>query len=322
MTKEEFLKLLRKKESGSISEYENALLLQVLDKLQERQLSWELAGREEEEVRKRIRSRIGQKIDVKKTKESLYPSLRVAASLILSISFGFLLYSIYLPERQVIWEERTTNERQKASIILPDGSLAYLNTNTSLRFPKTFANGKREVALTGEAFFEVVADKDAPFEVISQGIKTVVLGTAFNVRAHPDSAVRVAVQSGKVAVFHQEAKPGTAPVELLPRQMAIARANREEILVENLATDAFLDWKAGAISFDMDPFDQVIQRLASIYNYTIEINGVGMDQCQIKATYANGNLFAVLYGLKNLVEFEVENTGERTLRITYNKCKM
>ncbi|MBD3629616.1 FecR family protein [Cyclobacterium sp.] len=322
MTKEEFLKLLRKKESGGISEYENVLLLQVLDKLQERKLSWELAGREEEEVRKRIRSRIGQRIDVKNTKKTFYPSLRIAASLILSISFGFLLYTIYQPDRQVLWEERTTNERQKASITLPDGSRAYLNTNTTLRFPKRFINGKREVELLGEAFFQVVKQNGASFEVNSEGIKTVVLGTAFNVRAHQDSAVKVAVQSGKVAVFHQDSNMMEPGVELLPRQMATANPDVGNFIVEEMDSDSFLDWKAKSISFDMEPFDEVIQRLASIYNYKVELVGKGMDQCQIKATYANGNLFAVLYGLKNLAEFEVENTGERALKITYKKCKI
>ncbi|WP_439482600.1 FecR family protein [Cyclobacterium plantarum] len=323
MEKREFLRLLRKRNKSELDQIEEAKLLRIMDQLQHRELDWEMETREETEIKYRIKSAIDKHLNSRNSIGNFkWKKLKWAASLLFFLALAFLGYQVQDTDPGLEWEERTTNERQKATITLPDGSIAYLNTNTTLRFPKRFINGKREVELLGEAFFQVVKKNGASFGVNSQGIKTVVLGTAFNVRAHQDSAVRVAVQSGKVAVFHQDSDIKEPGLELLPRQMATANPDVESFIVEEMDSDSFLDWKAKSISFDMEPFDEVIQRLASIYNYKVELVGKGMDQCQIKATYANGNLFAVLYGLKNLAEFEVENTGERALKITYKKCKI
>jgi len=220
---------------------------------------------------------------------------------------------------EVVWEERSTNERQKATITLPDGSLAYLNTNTSLRFPRKFESGHRLVELDGEAFFEVVSDKAAVFEVQSQGVRTKVLGTRFNVKAHRKSAVKVAVQQGSVAVYQQGMEKETR-VNLQPNQMATVFPDRGEIRVEEVDPEGFLAWKAQSVSFDLATFDEVIHRLAAIYNYSIDIEGEGLDRCQIKATYTNGNLYAVLHGLKNLVDFDIKKTGERKVTLYFKQC--
>ncbi|WP_162343703.1 FecR family protein [Cyclobacterium salsum] len=323
MKKKEFLNLLQKRGRGELNKIEEAKLLRILDLLQRRELDWEMDSREQEEIKDKMKAKIDSNLQSKPiSRPSYYGMMKWAASFLVLIGLAYLGYQVQQLTPTVVWEERITNERQKAAITLPDGSIAFLNTNTRLRFPKEFVDGKREVELDGEAFFEVVKEEGATFEVNSQGVKTVVLGTAFNVRAHQESPVKVAVQSGKVAVFHQTSTFDTSGVELQPRQMATAIPGAEGFEIAEMDSDSFLDWKAGSVFFDMDPFDEVIQRLGSIYNYRIELVGEGMDQCQIKATYANGNLFAVLYGLKNLVAFDVENTGERALKITYKKCNL
>lgn len=51
---------------------------------------------------------------------------------------------------------------------------------TKLTFPSNFHPGKdREVFLNGEAYFEVVENKDAPFKVQTNDLKITVLGTQF-----------------------------------------------------------------------------------------------------------------------------------------------
>lgn len=323
MNKNEFLKLLHKRGRGELNKIEEAKLLRILDQLQYRELEWDMDQLESDEIKHKIKLAIDGRLETKTTSHPFFlGKVKWAATLLFFLTLAFLGYRVQHTTPELEWEEKTTNERQKASVTLPDGSRAFLNTNTTLRFPKEFLDGKREVELDGEAFFEVVKQEGASFEVSSQGVRTVVLGTAFNVRAHQESAVKVAVQSGKVAVFHQNSTKEPDGIELHPNQMATAVPDSESFTVEEMDSDSFLDWKAASVSFDMDPFDEVIHRLAAIYNYKIEVVGQEMDQCQIKASYSNGNLYAVLYGLKNLVTFDVENTGERALKITYKKCKI
>lgn len=76
-------------------------------------------------------------------------------------------------------------------INLPDGSKVWLNAETKLKFPVSFANKKeRKVELSGEAYFEVAQLKTQgikmPFIVASSGQEVEVLGTHFNVNAYPD----------------------------------------------------------------------------------------------------------------------------------------
>ena len=63
---------------------------------------------------------------------------------------------------------------------LPDGSCVWLNSESSIRFPIRFAGNKREVFLSGEAYFKVAKNEKSPFQVYVKGGSVTVLGTSFN----------------------------------------------------------------------------------------------------------------------------------------------
>lgn len=84
------------------------------------------------------------------------------------------------------------------TIDLADGSKVWLGPDSALDVA-WFPN-RREVHLrAGEAFFEVAPDAQRPFSVDMDGVKTTVLGTAFDVRRDA-YGVEIAVQHGKVRV--------------------------------------------------------------------------------------------------------------------------
>jgi ferric-dicitrate binding protein FerR (iron transport regulator) len=73
-----------------------------------------------------------------------------------------------------------------------------LRPNGSIEFPEIFAETRREIHLTGEAFFDVAKDQSRPF-IISTGDVTIkVLGTSFNVKAYQGAKeITVAVKTEK-----------------------------------------------------------------------------------------------------------------------------
>jgi ferric-dicitrate binding protein FerR (iron transport regulator) len=78
----------------------------------------------------------------------------------------------------------------KSKIVLSDGSIVLLNSETTLRYPDSFdGSPTREVYLNGEAFFEVIKDHQHPFIVHSGKMSIKVLGTSFNVKAYANEAV-------------------------------------------------------------------------------------------------------------------------------------
>lgn len=83
---------------------------------------------------------------------------------------------------------------------LPDGSIIYINQNSSISYDKSFS--PRTVNLEGEAFFSVVSG-DEPFTVTCRHGQITVTGTEFDARSTPDELV-VEVEQGKVEVESQQ----------------------------------------------------------------------------------------------------------------------
>jgi ferric-dicitrate binding protein FerR (iron transport regulator) len=85
---------------------------------------------------------------------------------------------------------------------LPDGSVVYLNHNSSLDFDNDFE--QREVQADGELFF-VVAKGESPFIVRTNSGEITVLGTEFSVKATSDD-LEVEVEEGIVELNTKQHK--------------------------------------------------------------------------------------------------------------------
>jgi hypothetical protein len=91
----------------------------------------------------------------------------------------------------------STPRGQKSLITLPDGSRVFLNSESSISYPEFFSKDKREISLTGEAFFDVTRDENRPCIIHSGNVVTKVLGTSFNIQAFDGKDILVTVATGK-----------------------------------------------------------------------------------------------------------------------------
>ena len=73
---------------------------------------------------------------------------------------------------------------EQIRVILQDGSIVHLNSDSRLRYPKQFGLFNRTVELWGEGYFNVAKDENRPFKVDLQGVEVRVTGTKFNVKAY------------------------------------------------------------------------------------------------------------------------------------------
>jgi transmembrane sensor len=102
----------------------------------------------------------------------------------------------------VEWQENANHSDQKVKMKLGDGSVVTLLPQSSIRYPKNFAERtlpKRDVYLEGQAFFDVARDKDRPFTVYTGEMSTTVLGTSFSITENKTWTL-VKLFSGKVRV--------------------------------------------------------------------------------------------------------------------------
>ncbi len=182
---------------------------------------------------------------------------------------------------------------------LPDGSLVLLQPNARLRVPAMFAGTNREVYLVGSAFFEVVKNPARPFRVYANRLTTEVLGTSFAISAAPTGGVRVAVKTGKVAVFEQargNRQARTNRVLLLPNEQVTFAPNRAELVksVVSKPVSAGLPAQPLSFTFRRTPLTQVLHTLEKAYGISIQFDEAALARATLTARLEDTSLFEKL----------------------------
>ena len=130
--------------------------------------------------------------------------LAVALLLVLTIGWSTLRTEGYLPRTY------RTATGQIRNVVLPDGSVVGLNTQTELEWIGS-PRDRRVRLIRGEAYFQVVHDPSRPFRILLAHSEVRVLGTRFDVYQMANGDVRVSVLSGTVAVEGLENGVGAPP---------------------------------------------------------------------------------------------------------------
>lgn len=163
------------------------------------------------------------------------------------------------------------------ALVLSDGTKVHLNSMSSLRFPISFGNGKREVELIGEAFFDV-SKSGQPFIVNTNGMKVEVLGTTFNVCAYPNEEYQTTLVNGSVKV---NAGEGEGCI-LKPSQQASIAPGKHEIQVRTVDTAFYTSWIKGKIHFKDTRLEDIMNTLSRWYDMNV--------------VYANENIKSIRFG--------------------------
>ena len=194
--------------------------------------------------------------------------LKIAAILIV----GLIVTSIVIlnqPEPgkiAEIVETVTTPYGARTSFKLADGSEVWLNSGSTITFPKHFGQ-IRNVQLLGEAFFKIVKD-GKPFVVKTCYGEIEVMGTSFNVEAFKYDDFRTTLVEGSVKVYDHANQVAT----LRPgQQSTITPANI--LTVKQVKPEVISSWKEGRLIFDKEPFIHVAKALERWYNVKIELKG-------------------------------------------------
>lgn len=168
------------------------------------------------------------------------------------------------------------------AVVLPDGSKAWLNAASSLRYPTAFAGNNRTVELTGEAYFEIAPDQHKPFVVEVNNMKVQVLGTSFNIMAyHEENAVKTTLVTGSVKV----SSAGGAR-HLLPGQQA-AFDKQEQFTISNADVNAVIAWKEGKFEFNGEEIIVVLRQIARWYDLQLQLPE-GTPEGHLSASFPRG----------------------------------
>ena len=158
-------------------------------------------------------------------------------------------------------------------LTLPDGTQVWLNAASSITYPVAFTGKERKVTISGEAYFEVVKNKESPFIVDVDDKSSIdVLGTHFNVNSYAEeSAIKTTLLKGSVKVTPGTAeRPGSpsGAVVLKPGQQA--QLHQQRLSVSNNADiDKVMAWRNGLFNFEDASLEEVMHQLARWYDVEI-----------------------------------------------------
>ncbi|WP_289005242.1 FecR family protein [uncultured Parabacteroides sp.] len=221
---------------------------------------------------------------------------RVAAILFIPL---LIVWSIehFIPSHTEIAQliEIKTNPGMTTTVNLPDGSIVYLNSESSLTYPSFFSEGKRSVQLKGEAFFEIQKDPEHGFIVSTPNHTQIeVLGTSFNVEAfEKDSFISTTLVEGKVRFAYQKNHYPTTIV-MKPGQKLVYNTISSQVKLLKTNGETETAWKDGKIVFQATPLPEALRMLEKRFNVDFILSNNRLHNEAFNGTFTNQRLERIL----------------------------
>lgn len=260
-----------------------------------------------------------------------------AAAVLLMVGFGWLIsgnnvfqkneytYKRYVSASPVPLKELSNKGKKPMKVNLPDGSEIQLMPDAVISYAPDFVkNHKREVFLSGEAFFEVRKDKANPFFVYANDLVTRVVGTSFTIKSSSER-VEVIVRTGKVAVMQAKDLAGSeAGTEMLltPNQQVVFTAGQpvlERSIAENPVAIAQPVAKPD-FTFDNQPVGEVFRLMQETYGIPILYDSIRLGNCSLRVALRDEPFFDKLGIICSTIEASYQVTDGQVV-ITGQGCE-
>ncbi|NHE56532.1 FecR family protein [Cyclobacterium plantarum] len=285
--------ILRNYRFGRTSAREDQIIDQWYDSLNNRKKNF--TKEELSSIGQSILKRINGKIDAKEyAKYAARPKrkgvipigytyiLRIAAVLIL----GVITVSLLVNDHSKLKNDTISHLDVKVNEVhLSDGSIVWLKSDSKLYYPDEFDRDSREVHLEGEAFFDVVKDKNRPFIIYSKDMVTKVLGTSFNVRDYEEESEKaVEVLTGSVRVSLSREDGSRENVVLKSREkVSFNKAAPSGKGIKKNDSPVFVPEATRELKFEEAPIQEIIDKLNQVHEVDIRIKNKALYGCRITA---------------------------------------
>lgn len=201
---------------------------------------------------------------------------------------------------------------------LSDGSSVTLNAGSTLRYPVSFTgSNKREVFLSGEAFFKVAKDSKRPFFVLAEGLEVGVLGTEFNVSAYPEDKTRkVVLVEGSVKLNVNQKS-----AIMLPGELANFKRKTNTLKVHKVDTNLYTAWMQGGLVFRNMSFEDILKKMERHYDVTIINNNKELATEKFNASFDEEPLVKILEYFKQTYGLSYTQKDNQTIIINSKSDK-
>ena len=228
---------------------------------------------------------------------------------------------------------------RRIRLTLKDGTSIWLNKHSRIVYNRDFGSTKRDLTLTGEAFFDVTHNPGVPMIVHARTIDITVKGTAFNVMAYPnDRTVETSLIRGSVQLSTQterqmtillkpnekisipvsedpatdqpptkSVKPGTIDNKEILYSINHLHEEQQTKLIPEIA------WIEDKLVFQRETFEEVALKLERFYGLPVEITDQTLAGKRFTGSFHRESLEEALKALQIICAFEYRITSQGVL---------
>jgi transmembrane sensor len=193
-----------------------------------------------------------------------------------------------------------THVGERKLVQLPDGTRVMLAPRTRLVVAAGFGARTREMALTGEAFFDVRHQSSTPFIVHTGRIATRVVGTSFDVQHYGEAPVQISVATGKVSIE----RAAHTPVVLVAGNVGHV-TDSTTIITTGVDVQSGMSWANGphaALVFKGTPLPDALRMINNWYGLDVRIGDTAIASSHLSGTFTKETRAEVLTALKNILD--------------------
>lgn len=265
--------------------------------------------------------------------------LAAAGILLILATGGFIWFNRQVPggqdqaSNELTWKEMNTMPGTRSKTILPDGTIVWLNSDSKVTYNADFGKHKREITLTGEAFFDVAHNAEVPMLVKAKNVNIWVKGTAFNVKNYPESEqvvtslIRGSVELTTdadpdrkillkpnekitIEVKPEGKEPGVAHDKTVRPPKSFYQIEKlKESTMANVIPE--ISWVQNKLVFDNEPFAEIERKMEKWYNVEIIVRNKSLETKSFSGTFEKENISQALEALQLIRHFEFEVKGSK-----------
>ena len=230
----------------------------------------------------------------------------------------FLFLAVFVGERFFGFTPRSSSmdyafipRGSQMTFVLNDGSQAVVNADTRFGYPRRFGIGRREVALEGEAYFDISRNPLRPFVIKMGESEVIVHGTKFNVKAYPEEErITVGLESGKVSFCSGDG----INVALVPGEKLSFDKKTRSYSVERMEDVSTLSaWKSDQVCFDDASLEEMVSVLSRLFDVGFQIQDESLLRYSCTLTSSSKDLMRILNEIALITPIRFERQGEMIL---------
>lgn len=211
--------------------------------------------------------KLNVRIDRSSYKRLLYKVIQFAAIILVLLSFSYGGYEYFKPEKQISITVKSGEDVRK--VILADGTSVWLRGGSTLKYPESFSENKRQVSLQGEAFFDVTKNAESLFSVSTDYMHVRVKGTSFDVKVdEANRKVETVLVTGKIDLLDMT---WNKVLDVSPGEKVTYNQSNNEYSMEAVDSNIYTAWRLNQFVFENASLREIANKLAVKFNVNINI---------------------------------------------------